>query len=109
MTRSLANPRRCMRHGRLVCLVEQGRGTLVHGGVGMNPSYPYDSTLHQAGSVAASGGGSRNGSAGPPAGSGTVEAVVSFQDRHGRWQSGCSLALEQLVERGEIKPLSRGA
>jgi hypothetical protein len=27
---------------------------------------------------------------------------VSFRDRHGRWQSGCELALKQLVERGEI-------
>jgi hypothetical protein len=34
---------------------------------------------------------------------------VSLQDRHDRWQSGCSLALEQLVESGEIQPLGQGA
>jgi len=36
------------------------------------------------------------------------EAVVSFQDRDGRWQSGCSLALKQLVEQGEVEPLGQG-
>jgi len=35
--------------------------------------------------------------------------VVSFQDRHGEWQSGCARALEELVERGEIEPLGQGA
>ena len=39
----------------------------------------------------------------------TGEAVVSFKDKHDRWQSGCSLALEQLVERGKIQPLGQGA
>jgi hypothetical protein len=34
---------------------------------------------------------------------------VSLQDRHDRWQFGCSLALEQLVESGEIQPLGQGA
>jgi hypothetical protein len=37
------------------------------------------------------------------------EAVVSYQGADDRWQSGCSLALEQLVERGEIAPLGQGA
>ncbi len=75
----------------------------------MNPSYPYDPDLHARGSVAASGQCSQHGEGSAARGSCAGEAVVSFQDRHGRWQSGCSLALEQLVERGEIEPLGQGA
>ena len=74
-----------------------------------NPSYPYDADLHAAGSVARAGGCSQHGTDSADRGTCTGEAVVSFQDRHGRWQSGCSLALEQLVERGEIEPLGQGA
>jgi hypothetical protein len=75
----------------------------------MNPSYPFDAKFHQPGSVAAQGLCSQHGQ--DSAGRGTClgEAVVSFKDRHDRWQSGCSLALEQLVERGEIAPLGQGA
>lgn len=71
-----------------------------------NPSYPYDADLHPAGSVGAAGGCSVHdtGEAGC-----TGEAVVSFQDRDGEWQTGCSRALEDLVERGEIEPLGQGA
>jgi hypothetical protein len=75
----------------------------------MNPSYPFDPELHEPGSVAASGRCSQHGSDGRAGGSCAGEAVVSFKDRHDRWQSGCSLALEQLVERGEIAPLGQGA
>jgi hypothetical protein len=74
-----------------------------------NRSYPYDKDLHQPGSVAASGGCSQHGTGSDERGTCAGDAVVSFQDRHGRWQSGCSLALEQLVERGEIEPLGQGA
>jgi hypothetical protein len=73
----------------------------------MNPSYPFDPELHEAGSVAASGRCSQHD--GASGGSCAGEAVVSFKDSDDRWQSGCSLALEQLVERGEIAPLGQGA
>ncbi len=74
-----------------------------------NPSYPFDADLHDAGSVAASGRCSQHATDSADRGTCTGEAVVSFQDRHGRWQSGCTRALEQLVERGEIEPLGQGA
>jgi hypothetical protein len=75
----------------------------------MKLSQTFDPELHDAGSTAAQGQCSHHapdgeGAAGPCAG----EAVVSFQDRDGRWQSGCSLALEQLVEQREIEPLGQG-
>jgi len=35
--------------------------------------------------------------------------VVSFQDQHGDWQSGCQRALEELVDREEIEALGQGA
>lgn len=73
----------------------------------MNPSQTYDPTLHEPDSPAARGQCSYH--AGGAEGSCTGEAVVSFQDRDGRWQSGCSAALEQLVEEGEIEPLGQGA
>ena len=75
----------------------------------MNPSRTYDPELHEAGSRAARGQCSHHAGDAEEAGSCTGEAVVSFQDSHGRWQSGCSLALEQLVEKGEIEPLGQGA
>lgn len=93
---------------------------------GPRPAYPFDPDLHDDGSEAAagrcsyhssSGGDSAEGSEdvgqdpqdGQDGGGCTVEAVVSFQDAQGRWQSGCSVALEQLVEREEIQPLGQGA
>ena len=75
----------------------------------MNPSYPYDPDLHQPGSVAAQGKCSQHGSDSEDRDTCAGEAVVSFQDRDGHWQSGCSRALEQLVDRGEIQPLGQGA
>lgn len=80
----------------------------------MNASYAYDPSRHEAGSPAAQGRCSHHlhgmgTEQHPPDRGCTGEAVVSFQDGDGHWQSGCSLALEQLVERGEIEPLGQGA
>jgi hypothetical protein len=75
----------------------------------MNRSYPFDPDLHPPGSAAASGRCSQHGDGGATTGPCTGEAVVSFQDRDGQWQAGCSVALQQLVERGEIEPLGQGA
>jgi hypothetical protein len=72
------------------------------------PSYPYDPDLHAPGTSAASGRCSHHEEH-PDDGSCTGEAVVSFQDSAGRWQSGCTTALQELVERGEIEPLGQGA
>lgn len=74
----------------------------------MNASQTYDPELHEPGSTAAHGRCSHHA---PDAAADICagEAVVSFQDRDGRWQSGCSLALEQLVETGGIEPLGQGA
>ena len=74
----------------------------------MNPSLTFDRELYEAGSTAAAGQCSHHAAGGAGTGPCTGEAVVSFQDREGRWQSGCSLALEQLVENGEIEPLGQG-
>jgi hypothetical protein len=74
----------------------------------MSTTYPFDPALHAQGSLAAQGRCSHH--RGTDAGDGCLgEAVVSFQDQQGSWQSGCTLALEQLVERGEIEPLGQGA
>ena len=79
----------------------------------MNLSYAYDPDRYADGSVAARGGCSWHGAEGVPEHveeSGCDgEAVVSFQDQQGQWQSGCQRALEELVERGEIEPLGQGA
>jgi hypothetical protein len=74
----------------------------------MNQSQTFDPTLHEPGSVAAAGRCSHHAADGGDTGPCRGEAVVSFQDSDGRWQSGCSLALEQLVEAGEIEPLGQG-
>ena len=71
----------------------------------MHPSYPYDQDLHVAGSPAAEGRCSHHAEGDDCAG----EAVVSFEGADGHWQAGCALALEQLVDRGEIEPLGQGA
>jgi hypothetical protein len=75
----------------------------------MNPSYPFDPELHEPGSVAAQGQCTQHGWDSKERDTCTGEAVVSFKDQDNRWQAGCSLALEQLVERGEIQPLGQGA
>lgn len=73
----------------------------------MNPSKMYDPTLHEADTPAAQGVCSHHPAQG---GSGcTRDAVVSFQDADGRWQAGCSAALQELVEQEEIEPLGQGA
>ena len=72
----------------------------------MNTSQTYDRDLHEAGSLAAQGRCSHH----PPGDADcTGAAVVSYQGQDGAWQAGCSRALEQLVERGEIEPLGQGA
>ena len=71
----------------------------------MNPSQTFDPELHEPGTSAAAGRCSHHDDGAACAG----EAVVSFQDDDGRWQSGCSLALEQLVEDEQIEPLGQGA
>ena len=75
----------------------------------MNQSYPYDPELHPPGSVAARGRCSWHGADGGSDDGCEAEAVVSFQDRHGHWQSGCQRALEELVTREEIQPLGQSA
>jgi hypothetical protein len=75
----------------------------------MNLSQTFDPKLYDADSPAAQGQCSHHALGGEDAGPCAGEAVVSFQDHDGRWQSGCSTALEQLVEKGEIEPLGQGA
>ena len=75
----------------------------------MNPSHVFDAELHEPGTPAAEGRCSHHTAADGGSGSCTREAVVSFQDAEGQWQAGCSTALEQLVEKGEIEPLGQGA
>ena len=70
-----------------------------------NPSYPHDPELHPEGSAAAEGRCTVHESSDECAGA----AVVSFEDPSGAWQAGCSRALEELVEQGEIEPLGQGA
>jgi hypothetical protein len=75
----------------------------------MNPSYPFDPELHQPGSTAAGGRCSWHGTEGTVETECEGEAVVSFQDPQGTWQSGCQRALEELVNRGQIEPLGQSA
>ncbi len=76
----------------------------------VNPSYPYDPDMHEPGSLAGQGTCSYHGEGIAEKGAACGgAAVVSYQDDDGVWQSGCSLALEQLVDRGDIQPLGQGA
>jgi hypothetical protein len=75
----------------------------------MNASRAYDPDLHEPGTPAATGRCSHHADGGSDRETCTGEAVVSFQDPRGQWQSGCSAALSQLVDRGEIEPLGQGA
>ncbi len=71
-------------------------------------SETYDPDLHEAGSPAADGRCSYHQQEGRDAEACTEAAVVSYQSDDG-WESGCSAALEELVERGEVQPLGQGA
>jgi hypothetical protein len=75
----------------------------------MNPSYPHDPELHEPGSAAAQGRCTVHAADQSDPETCTGAAVVSFEDRQGTWQAGCSRALEELVERGDIEPLGQGA
>jgi hypothetical protein len=75
----------------------------------MNPSYPFDPDLHPSGSIAARGRCSWHGADAASDVRCEGEPVVSFQDRHGHWQSGCQRAFEDLVRREEIQPLGQSA
>ena len=75
----------------------------------MNPSYAYDADLHEPGSIAAAGRCSWHGRDGRTVRSCDGEAVVSFQDQDGTWQSGCAVALRELVDAEVIEPLGQGA
>lgn len=58
---------------------------------------PFDPRFHSAGSVAREGRCSQHG-----VGSCSAEPIISFVDRHGRRQSGCRRAQDELVSREEI-------
>ena len=75
----------------------------------MNPSYPFDPDLHGSDPVAAGGACSYHRRGGADSSGCTGEPVVSFEGEDGEWHSGCSAALEELVERGTITPLGQGA
>lgn len=75
----------------------------------MFPSLVFDAELYEPGSAGAGGICTHHGSHAGQAESCARDAVVSFQDREGRWQAGCTTALEELVEKGEIEPLGQGA
>jgi hypothetical protein len=74
----------------------------------MMQSQTYDPSLHATGGRAADGRCSYH-AGGKGHGECAGEAVVSFEDGAGGWESGCRTALEELVERGEIEPLGQGA
>jgi hypothetical protein len=76
-------------------------------GADMRQSQTFHPELHKPGSAAARGQCSYHASTGG-AGRCAGEAVVSFQDEDGKWQSGCSIALQNLVDRDEIEPLGQG-
>jgi hypothetical protein len=78
---------------------------------GPRTSETYDPALHEAGSPAADGRCSYHQREGRDADRGRAcagPAVVSYETDDG-WESGCSVALEELVERGEVQPLGQGA
>ena len=79
------------------------------GSTGLRQSHAYDPDLHEPGSQAADGRCSYHQRDGSDAGACTGPAVVSYEAAGGGWESGCSAALEELVEREEIQPLGQGA
>ncbi len=71
-------------------------------------SHAFDADLHDPGSPASEGRCSYHLQDGREAEACTGLAVVSYE-ADGGWESGCSTALEELVERGQIQPLGQGA
>jgi catechol 2,3-dioxygenase-like lactoylglutathione lyase family enzyme len=69
----------------------------------------HDPDLHEPGSTAAAGGCSHHEEEGDAQGRCTGEAVVSYQDSRGRWQSCCQQALEELVAQGRLAAFGQGA
>ena len=76
---------------------------------GLRQSHAYDPDLHEPGSAAADGRCSYHQQDGSDPSACTGPAVVSYASAGGGWESGCSAALEELVERDEIQPLGQGA
>jgi len=62
----------------------------------MQEALPYDARNHQPGTAATAGHCSWHGT------TCAETPVISFQDSHGWWQSGCQRARDELVARGEI-------
>ena len=75
----------------------------------MRPSQTFDPSLHPSGSPAAEGRCSHHARGDGTSSRCAGEAVVSFEDRDGHWQSGCRTALEELVRSGDVEPLGQGA
>jgi hypothetical protein len=75
----------------------------------MNDSLVFDAELYEPGSAGADGLCTHHRSEAGQTESCARDAVVSFQDADGRWQAGCTTALQELVEKGEIEPLGQGA
>ena len=81
---------------------------MADAGSSARTSHAYDADLHEPGSPAAEGRCSYHQQGGRDAQACTGPAVVSYEVADG-WESGCSAALEELVERGEIQALGQGA
>jgi hypothetical protein len=62
----------------------------------MYDTQPYASSLHSPGTKAARGACSWHGV------TCSQTPVISFQDSHGWWQSGCQRVVDELTARGEI-------
>ncbi len=75
---------------------------------GPRQSHAYDPDLHDPTSPAADGRCSYHQQDGGDAEACTGPAVVSYETGDG-WASGCSAALEELVDADEIQPLGQGA
>ncbi|GAA5119373.1 hypothetical protein GCM10023339_33060 [Alloalcanivorax gelatiniphagus] len=82
------------------------RGSLEAEVMVMRTSQTFDPEIHEPGSPGAEGRCSHHD---PGAEECSGEAVVSFRDAEDQWQSGCRVALEELVRKGEIEPLGQGA
>lgn len=69
----------------------------------MQDAIDFDSQFHRSGSIAAAGRCSQHGVS-----SCSEIPVISFTDKHGRRQSGCRRAMEELIARNEITISSTG-